>query len=199
MCWNAEVSLNTFIFALVSFFIVIGLNKIPLISSLIVLSVSLIQLYEYFAWKNIHNKKIIYYLSIFGSFIILLQLLLINYSNLKGTERIISISLIIIIGIIWMIYNYYNNKFDIKVGENGHLIWYWVDVLPILLILIFILYLYPMIKNNNILTFLFTSLALLISLYYYYKYKTWGTLWCYFSNIIWIYFILKSIYLYINI
>ena len=198
MCWNAEVSLNTFIYAIISFFIVIGFNKLPIITSIISLFVSLIQLYEYFAWKYIHNEKIIYYLSIFGPLIILLQLLLISYSNFNDkTELIITISLIFIVGIIWMIYNYYNDKFDMKVGENGHLIWYWVDTPLIIMILVFLLYLYPMIRNNNIYTFIFTSVVLLISLYYYYKYKTWGTMWCYFSNLIWIFLLGKSIYLYI--
>ena len=197
MCWNAEVSLNTFIYAIISFFIVIGFNKLPIITSIVSLFVSLIQLYEYFAWKYIHNEKIIYYLSIFGPLIILLQLLLISYSNFNDkTELIITISLIFIVGIIWMIYNYYNDKFDMKVGENGHLIWYWVDTPLIIMILVFLLYLYPMIRNNNIYTFIFTSVVLLISLYYYYKYKTWGTMWCYFSNILWIFLIYKSIYLY---
>ena len=198
MCWNAEVSLNTFIYAIISFFIVLIFNKIQIINVFLALSISLMQLYEYFVWKNIHNEKIIYYLSIFGPSLILLQLLLIAYGNLKNkTELIITISLIFIVGIICMIYNYFNNKFDMKVGENGHLIWYWADVPPLLLVIIFICYLYPMIQYNNIFIFTFTSILLLMSLYYYYKYKTWGTMWCYFSNLIWIFLLGKSIYLYI--
>ena len=31
MCWNAEVSLNTFIYAFISSLIVIGFNRIPII------------------------------------------------------------------------------------------------------------------------------------------------------------------------
>ena len=71
-----------------------------LITSIVSLFVSLIQLYEYFAWKYIHNEKIIYYLSIFGPLIILLQLLLISYSNFNDkTELIITISLIFIVDV----------------------------------------------------------------------------------------------------
>ena len=197
MCWNADVSLNTFIYALISLTIVIALNKINSIDILISLSVSSMQLFEYFAWKNIHNKKIIYQLSLIaGPLIIFSQLLLINYGNLHGIERIISIILIFIILYLCMIYNYYNNKFDMEVGGNGHLIWYWVDVPPILLLFIFIFYLYPLSKRNDIIPFIGISIFLFISLYYYYKYKTWGTMWCYFSNIIWLVLIIKSIYLY---
>jgi hypothetical protein len=196
MCWSAEVSLNTFIFAIISFCIVVSFNKLPIITVFIALSISLIQLYEYFAWKNIHNKKIIHYLSWFGPLIILLQVLLINYAYLRDNEINIGIIMIIIIAIISMIYNYKNNKFDMEVGENKHLIWYWVDLPPILLILIFFFYLYPLTAKQNILPFICVLIMLLISLYYYYKYKTWGTMWCYFSNLIWIVLIIKTLYLY---
>jgi len=197
MCWNAEVSLNTFIFAFVSLIIVVFLNKITNMDILISLSISIMQLFEYFTWKNIHNKKIIYYLSLIaGPLIILSQILLINYAYLQGNERIISIALIFIVCFMCMIYNHYNNKFDMKVGGNGHLIWYWADVPVLLLLFMFIFYLYPLSRKENKFSFIIGSIFLLTSLYYYYKYKTWGTMWCYFSNLIWIVLIAKSIYLY---
>ena len=196
MCWSAEVSLNTFILAIISFCIVVSFNRFPMINAFIVLSISLMQLYEYFVWKNIHNKKIIHYLSCFGPFVILLQVLLINYAFLRDNERNIAILLIIIIAIICMIYNYKNNKFDMEVGENKHLIWYWADLPAILLILICFFYLYPLTTKQNIIPFIYGLITLLISFYYYYKYKTWGTMWCYFTNLIWIVLIIKTLYLY---
>jgi hypothetical protein len=196
MCWSAEVSLNTFIFAIISFCIVVSFNRYPMINAFIALSISLMQLYEYFVWKNIHDKKIIQNLSYFGPLIILLQVLLINYAFLRDNERNIGIILIIIIAIICIIYNYKNNKFDMEVGENKHLIWHWADLPPILLLLICFFYLYPLTTKQNIIPFIYGLITLLISLYYYYKYKTWGTMWCYFSNIIWIVLIIKTLYLY---
>ena len=196
MCWSAEVSLNTFILAIISFCIVVSFNRFPMINAFIVLSISLMQLYEYFVWKNIHNKKIIHYLSFFGPLVILLQVLLINYAFLRDNERNIAILLIIIIAIICMIYNYKNNKFDMEVGENKHLIWYWADLPAILLILICFFYLYPLTTKQNIIPFIYGLITLLISFYYYYKYKTWGTMWCYFTNLIWIVLIIKTLYLY---
>jgi hypothetical protein len=198
MCWSAEVSLNTFILGLISFCIVVSFNRFPMINAFIVLSITLMQLYEYFVWKNIHDKKIIHNLSFFGPLVILLQVLLINYAFLKNNERNISILLIIIIAIICMIYNYKNNKFDMEVGENKHLIWHWADLPAILLILICFFYLYPLTTKQNIIPFIYGLITLLISFYYYYKYKTWGTMWCYFSNLIWIVLIIKTLYLYIN-
>jgi len=196
MCWSAEVSLNTFIFAIISFCIVVSFNRYPMINAFIALSISLMQLYEYFVWKNIHDKKIIQNLSYFGPLIILLQVLLINYAFLRDNERNIGIILIIIIATICIIYNYKNNKFDMEVGENKHLIWHWADLPPILLLLICFFYLYPLTTKQNIIPFIYGLITLLISLYYYYKYKTWGTMWCYFSNLIWIVLIIKTLYLY---
>ena len=92
MCWNSDVSLRTFIYALISFVIVVGFNRFSILIPLIALSVSFMQLYEYFIWKNIHNKKIIKNISILGPIIILVQLLLLNYTFLRGNERIISIN-----------------------------------------------------------------------------------------------------------
>jgi len=196
MCWSAEVSLNTFIFAIISFCIVVSFNRYPMINAFIALSISLMQLYEYFVWKNIHDKKIIQNLRYFGPLIILLQVLLINYAFLRDNERNIGIILIIIIATICIIYNYKNNKFDMEVGENKHLIWHWADLPPILLLLICFFYLYPLTTKQNIIPFIYGLITLLISLYYYYKYKTWGTMWCYFSNLIWIVLIIKTLYLY---
>jgi hypothetical protein len=197
MCWSAEVSLNTFILGVISFCIVVSFNRFPMINAFIVLSITLMQLYEYFVWKNIHDKKIIHNLSFIGPFIILLQVLLINYAFLKNNERNIALLLIIIIAIICMIYNYKNNKFDMEVGENKHLIWHWADLPAILLILICFFYLYPLTTKQNIIPFIYGLITLLISFYYYYKYKTWGTMWCYFTNLIWIVLIIKTFYLYI--
>ena len=80
-------------------------------------------------------------------------------------------------------------------GENGHLIWWWLDIvypLNILFILLFYIYPYYEIKNYSSLIFVIISVG--ISLYYNLKYKTWGSMWCYIGNILWISLIIKSIY-----
>jgi hypothetical protein len=64
MCWNAEVSLNTFLFGMISMTIVLLLNKISFITILFTSTLSLIQLMEYYAWNNINNKDAIFKLSI---------------------------------------------------------------------------------------------------------------------------------------
>jgi hypothetical protein len=195
MCWNAEVSLNTFIYGTISAIIVLSLNKIPIRTILLVYTVSLIQLMEYFTWKNINNNELIHYLSITGAFILLLQVLLITNNNLKNKEQLFSYIFIFILTIIAFYHNFENKKFHMEKGENGHLKWLWADLPVPLLISGLLLWIYPPIKNKNYISTLFIIITLTISFYYYYKYKTWGSMWCYIGNSFLILLIMKSIYL----
>lgn len=195
MCWNAEVSLNTFIFGIVSAIIVLILNKLKYHLVLILLSFTLIQLLEYFAWKNLNNKKVIRILSIIGIQIIFIQLLLLNY-YLPRTQKlkIILTSAVVITYILFLLFQFPYVKLDMEKSKiNKHLIWHWLD-LPLFWLLIgFLFYLIPCYLTNNIYVFTFGILTLTFSLYNYYKYKTWGSMWCYISNSLWIFAIIISI------
>lgn len=192
MCWNAEVSLNTFIFGMISMIIVIIFNKISYKIILFTLTLTLIQLLEYYTWKNIDNIDIIYNLSIIGYLIISIQLIILNYGFLNNKDKLVALIILIILLIYIFIYNYQNNKFNMEIGENKHLIWNWIDIPIPILIIIMVFYIYPAFTYNYI-SFVTMLIILLPSLYYYYKYKTWGTMWCYYSNIIWIILIILSI------
>lgn len=191
MCWNAEVSLNTFIFGIISMSLVLLLNKISYITILFGLTISLIQLMEYYAWNNINNKEIIYNLSIIGFFILLSQIIFLNYGCLNKNDKPIALLFIFIFTFYLFIYNYQNNKFRMEPGENKHLVWHWVDFPLPFLIIIIILYIYPAFRCGYM-PFLLISIPLSISLYYYYKYKTYGTMWCYFGNFYWLLLIILS-------
>jgi hypothetical protein len=95
MCWNSEVSLNTFIFGIISAIIVWRLNVVEKLTILIILSITLMQLLEYFTWKNLRNSKINYYLSIIGLIIIFTQIILIIINTLN--IKYISILLLLLI------------------------------------------------------------------------------------------------------
>lgn len=153
---------------------------------LIVLSFSLIQLLEYFIWININNEKINKLLSQIGLFIIGFQLFLLSYFN--ENKYILYVYLYFVL--LFILLELKNVKFKTDVGENGHLRWLWLD-LPLIWLIIFISF-YLITNTQTKFRFLFVIISLIISLYYYYKYKTWGTMWCYFSNILWIYLIIYS-------
>ena len=197
MCWNAEVSLNTFIFGLISAAIVLAINKNEIKLVLILLSVTSMQLLEYFVWRNINNKEVIKFLSLIGMGIILLQLIFINSFNLKGNERIIILTLIFLSTLFALNHIINNDKLKMEKAKNGHLMWHWTDIPLPLLIIILSVYLYAGIRNKDIL-FIFTFITLSISLFSYYKYKTWGSMWCYISNFFWLILIAKVIFEYLN-
>jgi hypothetical protein len=130
MCWNAEVSLNTFIFGIVSAIIVLILNKLKYHLVLILLSFTSIQLLEYFTWKNLNNKKVIRILSIIGIQIIFIQLLLLNY-YLPRTQKlkIILTSAVVITYILFLLFQFPYVKLDMEKSKiNKHLIWHWLDL-----------------------------------------------------------------------
>lgn len=192
MCYNSSISLNTFIFGVISLLILYKYGNIVINPKylIIILSFSLIQLLEYFAWIYINNKKIIEILSKIGLVIICLQIILINYFLLNNEIRLYSFIIMLIFFILFAIFELPNVNFDMEKGENGHLIWYWLD-LPVIWIIIGIAYyIIPLMLYKEKVAFIGVYIILLISLYNYYRYKTWGSMWCYFSNIIWIYLII---------
>lgn len=198
MCFNSKISFNTYIYGSLIAIILLLINETPILNIYIAYSISLIQLMEYLAWINIDNNNInkkenIYYLSIIGLLILFIQILLININNLEGIERIIIVILIIILIIYIFYYNYKNDKFNITVGNNGHLIWHWIDIEYLNVIGLFF-WLYPFLRINDYFTFILASISIIFSTYNFYKYKTFGSMWCYIGNFMWIILIFNIIY-----
>ena len=201
MCWNAEISLNTFIFGFISSIIVYILVYFDNVSIIIILSFTSIQLLEYFIWKYIDNKEINEILSKIGLFIIGIQIFLLCFSYKIKKIRKYLLYLYFIFVILFIIIELKNIEFRSIKGDNGHLRWLWLDINIIWIIIFTSFYLitmFPYKNNSNIIKFLFVLITLIISLYYYYKNKTWGSMWCYFSNILWIFLIIYSIFNHIN-
>jgi len=196
MCWNAEISLNTFLFACISAIFVYIFGKTRLSIIILILSFSSIQFIEYLTWTYINNKKINRYLSIIGLIIIVIQLILLNYILPTNKNRKIFLLLLFICILLFIIIELKNVNFSMTKGKNGHLIWYWLDVPKIWIILALFFYLLPAYfnKNNNNFYFIFCFITIIISLYFYFKYKTWGSMWCYISNILWLFLIIRILY-----
>lgn len=192
MCYNPEVSLTTFIFGCIVAIIIYNLTieYRPLI--IILLSFTSMQFLEFLAWTYYNNIEINRLLSKIGLFIIFIQMFLMQFLLLEGKLKKWSLIIFAFVAILFIIIQLPKINFKMKKGENKHLIWYWLD-LPIYWIIIGLLfYLIPAYFNkyNNKFLFVFALITLIISLYFYYKYKTWGTMWCYISNILWIIFLL---------
>ena len=196
MCFNAEVSLKTFIFGSICAGITVLLGHYEYLKILVVFSFTLMQLLEYYTWNYINDKRKIRELSILGLHLIAFQLILMNIAFPRGNTRLILLTLLFIFFIAFYLFQYHKTNFDMEKGKNGHLIWYWADVPPIWIIIALLFYLVPCLLSNyntRYLLFSFGLVSVVISLYYYFKYKTWGTIWCYLSNLLWFYLIITSV------
>jgi hypothetical protein len=193
MCWNAEVSLRTFLMGTIGALICVYLDELPKPLLLTTWSFTVMQLLEYFTWTYINDKPKIYYLSIIGLLLIFLQMFLLSYTVMNKKYQRILVTAFMVYLILYGIFILPEIKFNMKKGTNAHLEWEWSEMPPIFLFFTLSLYCIPILVDKNYAGFTFTTITILISLYYYYKYKTWGTMWCYFSNIIWVIFVLFSL------
>lgn len=200
MCWNAEVSLNTFLFAMFGavFGYVNGFNrKLLLFFTLF----SFMQFIEYMLWSNLDNKEINRLWSIIGLlFIYILPFASINILDPSKVKTILftvySISVLI------HIFSF-KHDFITTVGKNGHLEWNWLirlNSIPEIIISViwfgalFIPFIIKSLQNKKyiapLIIILFTTI---LTGYNYFMKKSFGTMWCWVSNAIWLYVIYVSI------
>lgn len=195
MCWNSEVSLNTFLFSIFTLAFVYYNNeytkyKNPMFKNkwlyIFLLLVFFIQILEFFIWKNFKNKYNVFFTKCIF-FLLILQpaaaLMLISNINLRNLLLIPYL----IIGFIFILNIILTNKivstiskvghlkwnyFDIKIGNfkiNSFLEWYWI-----LLLLI------PFFYQQIWITFFFGIITLCLCIYK--EFNTVGSTWCWFIN-----------------
>lgn len=199
MCWNKEVSLNTFIFSTLSLLFIYYNNtytqyKLKEFTNIYIyilfLSFIGMQLLEYYIWDNIENKNINKNLSIIALILILSQplfsILLINNNKTKNT---LLTYYTLFVSLIILIYMTTNKNMSTDISKNGHLKWNWLPrkentLFVILWSFYFIFLLYPLYIEKNYTTLTFFTIVLLISLFTYLKYRTYESMWCWLSNFI---------------
>jgi hypothetical protein len=180
MCWNAEVSLNTFIFSSFALLFSIFNNNTNILVAIYFISYVSMQLLEYFIWEGYNNRL----LSQIGLLIILLQPILSNlrldFSISKYVYALYGVFLITVFTVIKPL-NTINFK-SLK-AENGHLAWHWLD-LPWYVCILWVLFeLFPFLYNKEYYKFIFWILIFLVIYIIYLKTNTWGSMFCWFANI----------------
>ena len=197
MCWNAEVSLNTFAFSTFVLGMIIYNNaytqyKIPELNNIYVYllfcSVISMQLVEFFIWRNIDNK---YYNRIF-SIVAAILLLLQPFFSIMITSNIY-IRNIVLTGYIFLAVPYFIYQCSSKyvhsiVSKSGHLQWDIVDINKKGYLQIFhwsiwlFFFLFSFIYNQQIFGFLFLMIILGIVVYNYFQDNSIGSMWCWLAN-----------------
>lgn len=193
MCWNEHVSLNTFLFSSFVLGLVLYNNlytpyKIKevhvLAAYLFLVSVLLMQLVEYFLWRNLHNDYNLW-ISGFGLGLLLLQpvfgLSLIREVELREWLTVLYVVWVLLLG-----------RLTVEktvIHENGHLVggffqdngWFTYGWL-------FFLFAGPIYAG----IWIEVSIAVLLGLFtmvWYRGLKTHGSFWCWFLNVLFVYYL----------
>ena len=200
MCWNKEISLNTFIFSIGSILFIYYVNTYTRYKSnyfnegifryIFILSFSLMQLIEYFLWKSIENNDKImnYTFSLLGFILILGQpIASIMLLSSKLQNRLLPIYIFFICIYLILRYIFDPIVFKTTIGEHGHLSWNWLENKYYWEIIIFI-WLGFLLYTEKI--FIIPLIGISVFLYTYFKYKKsneWGSIWCWLINSICLY------------
>lgn len=206
MCWNAEVSLNTFLFSFFTLAFVYYNNeytkyKIELFNNkwlyvFIILTFSM-QLVEFFLWKNIKTN--------YNSFFTKIAYVLVYLQPIASLMLLTNIPLrtalmipYIIFGCIHLINILINKKIITTVSKQGHLVWnYHMVMSGIKLNMIFFFYwlfllLFSFFYEGNWMFALFGIITIFIFIYK--EYNSSGSTWCWFVNSIGIYMLIYILF-----
>jgi len=200
MCWNAEVSLNTFVFSVCTLSFIYYNNEYTQYKLtefknkwlyIFLFLIFSIQIFEYFIWKNIKNK----YNSIFTKILFIFIYLqpgasLMLLSNI--TLRNILLTPYLIFGVFNLINIINSKKINTTVSKNGHLIWnnhsydyngirYNKLIYVIYTFLLLFSFFYE--RKWSYLLFGFLTVIVLV----YKEYNTSSSMWCWIVNSIGIY------------
>lgn len=187
MCWSASVSLNTFIFSLFGTLFALANGVIDVPRALFYMSFMSIQLVEYFGWKNLNDTRIP---SMVGLLLIFLQIPLMINTFYHGPYKNALHGLWFAVSVIALATT--QVKFSMHKAPNGHLSWDWLNGFSKIFFLIFILFYLGMgLYDMNIPTFIALLFIISFSWYNYSASGTFGSMWCWFSNVLTFYLIYK--------
>ena len=194
MCWNASVSLNTYIFGLFASSFAYYNGVIDLLGFIFYQSILLIQLIEYFIWSKIFSNRL---LSQIALFVIICQPMF-NIIKIQNKPELIPYILAAYISIVAIVYTFIiplnTVNFSSVPSKNGHLSWKWLDV-NIYLILTWHIFISIRWIIDEIYSYLIiVSILLIISIILYRETNTWGSMWCWVCNILSFYLIFEVFY-----
>lgn len=197
MCWNEDVSLNTFLFSSFVLLLIFYNNtytkyKIKYFNSLLTylffISFISMQLIEFFIWRNINNQFYNHIFSMMAAMLIFIQPLitLMLLPNISLRNNLLCGYSVLFIP--YFIYKFITNNIKSKISNKGHLVWLFFDTNILLFIGWLFFFLFSFFYTRNMNGVIFGIVLFLISYYNYYNDKTIGSMWCWFVNLIMIYY-----------
>lgn len=198
MCWNQEVSLNTFLFSSFAMLLIMYNNKytqykIPHINTvwqyLFFWSFIIMQLIEFFIWRNIDNPFYNKVFSIIAVVVLLLQpvgtLMMISDNTIRST--LLTAYLIVIIP--YSIYNVLTNNIYSFVSKKGHLDWHFFKMFFSLSLIWMFFFFFGLLYEGDLIAKIFGTALYVVVAYNYYADKTILSNWCWIVNSMFIYYL----------
>jgi hypothetical protein len=194
MCWNASVSLNTYIFGLFASLFAYYNGVTNILGFIFYQSFIIIQLIEYFIWSKTFSNRL---LSQIALFVILCQPIF-NIIKIETQSELIPYLLVAYLVFIIIIYTIIipvnTIQFSSVPSKNGHLSWKWLNWNIYIIAIWYVFLLLRWIIDKMYLTLIFVTIILIISIILYTDTNTWGSMWCWIANLISFYFILSVFY-----
>jgi hypothetical protein len=196
MCWNESVSLNTFLFSSFALLLIIYNNsftkyKIKELNSkwiyVFFASFILMQLAEFFIWRNINDKYYNNLFSIFAVSLLIVQPLASIMIIQTIFIRNILLFIYLLLAIPFSIYQFSTQNIYTTVTKKGHLDWVFFDNSPLILLIWFSFLFFSLIYEKIWSLIIFAIITLIIC-FIKYKYKA-GSVWCWIINSLMIYYI----------
>lgn len=197
MCWNAAVSLNTFLFSSFILLLIIYNNyftqyKIKEFNTIWVylffVSFILMQLIEFFIWKNINNKFYNNIFSICGALLLIIQpiISIMIISNIKVRNLLLLFYLLLAVP--YSIYKFFTKDIHTVISENGHLNWKFFEITPLIWSGWLFFFLFSFVYEKKYFGLIFGLITLFISFINYKNDHTVDSMWCWSVNSIMIYY-----------
>ncbi len=184
MCWNASVSLQSFIIG--SLAIAVGAyERLDPTLLFFCATITLMQGIEAVAWSYLAYPSINTLTSYAAAILLWIQPLA-SIQTLRGTSfssyhRPLSVGYILI-SLMDLFFNPVSSSQYQMLPKNGHLEWKWIQPFRPSLFIYFFFLLLPLFLVPNPLLLFFVFVTLGISLYAYGRDNTWGSLWCWQVN-----------------
>ena len=186
MCWNASVSLNTYICGLFACLFAYFNNKISLLELFSLQSFMLMQLTEYFVWSKQFSNQVVSQLSYI---LIILQPFFGLLTIDKPIKNVLLFFYICFVAVVMVLKPWSSIDFRTIPAANGHLAWYWLQFSFPLMSIWFLFLISNQVLKRNWILLLCVSIAISVSYILYNKTLTWGSLWCWISNLFAVYLI----------
>ena len=200
------MSLNTFAFAL--FTIVLAkindYNHYPLTVYLFYLSFATMQLLEGLVWLTLNRTRWNVALSVATLTLILLQpvasLMTIEKRKDLRSKLLVAYGAFVVVLLAWALLTI-SMDFRMVPAPNGHLEWKWLTQIletPVGLSLFavwFLFFILPSALNGSIIAFACIAFTCAASLFTFYQARTFGSLWCWVSNVVFVAIMLDMLFL----